>query len=79
MKENPSVQITAIKPGTREWIRIDGKAAETADLAVKAKMLKDCPRLQKYYSSPDAKDFAVFLIENAASLLCTDEGKFPID
>ena len=43
LKTNPAVQLTAIKPGTREWIRIDGEAVETSDLDAKAQMLKDCP------------------------------------
>lgn len=78
LKKAPFVQITAIKPGTREWIRIDGEAEETDSLAVKARLLKDCPQLLKYYPSPDAPGFAVFIIRNASALLCTDKGKTPV-
>lgn len=46
LKTNPAVQLTAIKPGTREWIRIDGEAIETSDLDAKAQMLKDAPGLR---------------------------------
>jgi pyridoxamine 5'-phosphate oxidase family protein len=79
LKTNPAVQLTAIKPGTREWIRIDGEAIETSDLDAKAQMLKDCPRLRRHYSSPDAEGFALFRIAKSAAFACTEEGKFPLD
>jgi uncharacterized pyridoxamine 5'-phosphate oxidase family protein len=32
LKRNPSVQIVALKAGTRDWVRIDGKAVEVFDI-----------------------------------------------
>lgn len=42
---NSHIQIVALKPGTRDWIRIDGKAVETHDLNIKQAMLDACPVL----------------------------------
>lgn len=79
LKANPAVQLTAIKPGTREWIRIDGRAIEASDPDAKAQMLKDCPRLRRHYPSPKAEGFVLFRIAESTAFLYTDEGKFPLD
>ena len=63
LKRYPQMQIVALKPGTREWIRISGRAQECMDMAVKARMLEDCPALQKHFSAPDAQHYAVFRID----------------
>ena len=52
LKANDNVQIVALKHGTREWIRISGKAKECFDFDTKEKMLECCPVLAKRYDSP---------------------------
>ena len=71
---NPSIQIVAIKPGTRDWIRINGKAIEINDLNMKQAMLNACPALLKRFSSKDCKNFALFKVLQMKSSLHTDSG-----
>jgi uncharacterized pyridoxamine 5'-phosphate oxidase family protein len=67
--ENAALQIVALKAGTREWIRINGKAVERTDRDIKQQMLEACPVLAKHFTSPDCLDFAVFEVaEKEASL-----------
>jgi len=35
LRNSPSIQIVALKEGSRDWIRIDGKAVEVNDLSIK--------------------------------------------
>lgn len=74
LKQNENIQITAIKHGTREWIRIDGKAKEIFDLDLKTKMLEDCPILIKRYNSPECDYFALFEIDTTQAKLYTNDG-----
>lgn len=62
--ENENIQILALRPGTREWIRISGAASPCWDLAVKAHMLETCPVLRKHYYAPEDKNFAVLQVKN---------------
>lgn len=62
LKDCPNVQIVALRPGTRAWIRVTGTATECTDADVKRKMLDACPVLSHRFSSPDAPHFAVFRI-----------------
>lgn len=62
LKCNNILQIVAIKPSTRSWIRIEGKAEETPSLSIKERMLKACPSLSKYHKSADEEHFIVFEI-----------------
>lgn len=62
LKAHPQMQIVALKPGTREWMRVSGIAAECTDVFIKAKMLCECPVLSKHYASADAPGFAMFRI-----------------
>lgn len=67
LKENPCVQLLALKAGTRDWARADGVARETFDLEIKAQMLRDCPNLLKYHAQAEDPSFHVFrvAVENA--------------
>ncbi|MGN0773220.1 MAG: pyridoxamine 5'-phosphate oxidase family protein [Candidatus Ventricola sp.] len=62
LKDCPNVQIVALKPGTRAWIRVTGTAAECTDTVVKQKMLEACPALTNHFPTPDAPHFVVFRI-----------------
>lgn len=75
MKQNSNIQIVALKPGTREWIRINGNAEECADLAMKQKMLDECPILSKHYSAPTDAHFCIFRVRVTEAYITTDEGK----
>lgn len=78
LKEHPAVQITALRPHSREWIRISGTAVETLSPEDKHSMFQECPVLSTRYGSPDCEFFALFRIDDMAALLCTDQGKTPI-
>ena len=55
------VQIVALKTGTRDWIRIDGKVVEIYDLGIKQAMLDEYPNLAKRFDK-DSEDYALFRI-----------------
>ncbi len=62
LKENPNMQIISLKPGTREWVRINGIAKECYDMEIKKKMLEECPVLKKHFDAPDTPHYVVFQI-----------------
>ena len=47
----PQVQLLALRPGTRQWVRLSGTARECADSALRQAMLEECPALQKRFAS----------------------------
>ena len=59
---NPAIQIIALKPGTRHWIRIDGNAVEVRDLDAKQAMLDACPVLLRHFDTKAHPAFALFKI-----------------
>ena len=69
MVRNPRIQISAKREGTRDWIRINGAAAEVFDLHIKQKMLDTCPRLISRFGSNDCEQFALFRIDEMESSL----------
>lgn len=79
LTENPNIQILALKAGTREWIRINGKAVEARNLGIKQKMLEECPALTKRFSSPECEGYAVFGIEGKEAYLNTNGEFIKID
>lgn len=79
IKENNRIQIIACKNGTRDWIRTDGKASECFDLAIKAKILEDCPVLKKRFAAADSENFAVFEIIILKSQYNTDNAVFDLE
>lgn len=72
---NPAIQILAFKPETREWIRMNGKAVECKDLAVKQQMFEECPVLARNFEFPESEYFAVFEVADKEALLNTN-GEF---
>lgn len=74
MKRNPNVQIVALKRGTRDWIRIDGRAEESADERNKARMLEDCPNLLKHHVTASDPSFHLFCVTVERAVLYTNDG-----
>ena len=74
LKQNQSIQIVALRVGTRDWIRIDGKAIEEHDLKIKQKMLDVCPVLRKRFDSNSCEYFAIFKVTEMVSMLYTSDG-----
>ena len=63
LMENQNVQLVALKPGTREWVRVTGVAEECMDLAIKQRMLDECPNLRRFHSRPDEPQYNVFRVQ----------------
>ena len=63
LRENGNIQILSKKEGTREWIRITGKAVECNDTKMKQKMLDECPVLTKHFSSAEIEYYLLFEID----------------
>lgn len=79
MKQNPNVQLAAIKDGCRDWIRISGKAEECQDIETKTKMFEACPVLEKHYGTPQCEFLAVFKIKVDEAELSDKDGVNKID
>ena len=79
MKQNPNVQLVAIKDGCRDWIRISGKAEECQDIETKTKMFEACPVLGKHYGTPQCEFLAVFKIKVDEAELSDKDGVNKID
>lgn len=63
LRDNKHIQIMAKKEGTREWLRITGKAEECKDMSLKEKFMQECPVLVKHYGSADCERFLMFRVE----------------
>lgn len=63
LRENGNIQILSKKEGTREWIRITGKATECNDFGMKRMMLDECPVLTKHFSSAEAEHYLLFQVQ----------------
>ena len=63
LRKNGNVQILAKKEGTREWLRITGRATECTDIFMKEKMLEECPILAKHFPSAESEHYLLFEIE----------------
>ena len=74
LSNNSAIQIVALKNGTREWIRISGKAVEVNDFKIKQAMLNACPVLIKHFNTNACPYFALFKITEMHVLLNTDNG-----
>ena len=67
--QNSAIQIVALKAGTRNWIRIDGKAVEVHDLELKQATLDADLGLLKHFKTADCERFSLFkVIEMKTSL-----------
>ena len=76
---NPPIQIIALKPGTREWIRINGRAVEVRDLDIKQAMLDACPVLIRHFGNKECEFYALFKVAGMESLLYTADGVISLD
>ena len=72
--ENPAMQLIALKPGTRQWVRVSGTAVACETVSLKQRMLDACPALKKRFPAADGEDFALFALVNSTSCLHTDNG-----
>ena len=77
MKKNPNIQIVTIKHGTRDWIRVLGKAEEISEEKYRQAMLDACPGLEKKY--PDWDTFALFKITDRVSFLSLNDVVSQVD
>ena len=77
--KNSEVQLVALKPGTRMWIRVDARAEECGALPVKKRMLEECPVLLKYFRDERDENYILVRLAEKKAFFCTDEGKEPID
>lgn len=76
--QDPAIQVVGLKPGSRRWVRISGRAVEVKDLARKQNMLDACPVLNKRFGSKECEYFALFKIVDMQSFLMTDAGAAPL-
>lgn len=67
LRENGNIQILAKKEGTREWLRITGKATECNELKMKQRMLEECPALSKHFPSVESENYLLFQVEVLAA------------
>ncbi len=74
LKAEKNVQIAATKAGTLDWLRITGVAEEISDLAVKERMLQECPALVNIFKSADNEVLAVFCIKDMHTVAYTAGG-----
>jgi len=76
---NPNIQIVSLNGGTKQWIRISGKAEEVFDDDTKQAMLTACPPLIKNFPSKECPQFAVFKIAEMEAYLYGGEGVCKLD
>lgn len=62
LKANNHIQITALKNGTRKWIRITGLANECKNTKTKREILKKYPKISKHFTSETDENFVLFQI-----------------
>lgn len=74
LKQHKEMQIIALKPHSREWIRVSGIAVECNDLKIKQEMLKVCPALTKHFPSADSEHYVLFKITEREAFWNTDSG-----
>ena len=79
LTKNGQIQIVAMKAGTRDWIRIDGRAIEVYDVNVKQVMLDACPALNNHFESKDCAHFALFKVVEMEASLYTNNGVVKLD
>lgn len=79
LKRHDKMQIIALKPDSREWIRVSGIAVECKDLKIRQEMLNVCPALTKRFPSADSEHYVLFQITERKAFLNTDSGSEKID
>lgn len=60
LRKNSNIQILSKKEGTREWIRVTGKAVECDDGKLKQMMLNECSILLNHFSSVHDERYLLF-------------------
>ena len=65
---NPKLQLTALKPGTTNWIRVNATAVECKELEIKQAMMEACPVLAQIYGEPANPAFVVFALTEAEAI-----------
>lgn len=75
LKKNPKIQIIAMKPGTRDWIRINGRVEECEKFEEKQTMLEVCPNLNQRFDSAFCPQFALFKMDDVKAEFHIDGGK----
>ena len=68
LAKNEPIQIVALKTGTRDWIRLNGKPIEVHDLDIKQAMLDACPNLAKRFNK-ECDRYALFKIAEMNSFI----------
>lgn len=63
LRKNGNIQLLAKKEGTRQWLRITGKASEVTDPAVRQLVFEECPSVKAHVSRADDEHFLVFQVE----------------
>jgi len=63
IKKNSNIQIVALKNGTKNWLRIDGKAEEIDNLKLKQKMFDEYPILKERFSGINDKLFVLIKVK----------------
>ena len=63
LRQNGNIQILAKKEGTREWLRITGKAEECTDFATKKMVYEECPGVRNHVSDPADPHYLVFSVQ----------------
>lgn len=79
IKKNPNIQIVALKHGTRDWIRVQGKVEEVFENHYKQAMIEACPRLQNIYTQENWETYALFKITDRVSFLSNNDVVSQID
>ena len=70
---NPNIQIVGLKDGSRDWIRLSGKAIEVEDKTLKQAMLDRNPVLQSRFKK-ETEEFALFIIMQQHTQFHTPQG-----
>lgn len=74
LKQESRMGIVALKPNTREWIRIQGRARECMNMDKKRRMLEEWPGLSEHFSSTECAGFALFEVEVLKAQLYGPDG-----
>lgn len=74
LRQHREMQIIALRPGSREWIRISGIAEECFDQKIKQEMLNVCPALTKHFPTADSEHYVLFKVTERETFLSTDHG-----
>ncbi len=70
---NPFIQIMAINPDSKAWIRISGIALEQKAPEIRSRIFTECPVLQFRFSGSNDPNLAVFAVEEAEVEFHPDE------